>query len=225
VSWDGAEMCVSLVIFDCDGVLVDSENLSNRVLAEMLSEEGGRLSTLEARAIFQGMRLDEVRLAAERIVGHSLPGDWITGYERRRSSVFEAELEPIAGAAETVRALRDAGIETCVASQGKLEKTALSLELTGLAELFATQARFSAHTVERGKPAPDLFLHAAASIGFEPAACLVVEDTPSGVLAATRARMRVVGYAADADAGALREAGAELTIDAMPELLKVLAVR
>jgi HAD superfamily hydrolase (TIGR01509 family) len=214
-----------LVIFDCDGVLVDSENHSNRVLGEMLGEHGQPHSTAQAREIFQGMRLDEVKLTAERMLGRELPADWIEVYERRRSAAFERELEPIAGAAQTVGALRDAGVAVCVASQGKLEKTRLSLQLTGLAQLFPDDARFSAHDVPRGKPAPDLFLMAAATMGFAPSVCVVVEDTPSGVLAASRAEIRAIGYAADSDADALRAAGAAETIEALPELLNLVGLR
>ena len=213
-----------LVIFDCDGVLVDSENLSNGVLAEMLAEQGLGMSTAEARAAFQGMRLDEVLAAAERMLGRALPPDWIERYERRRTIVFRADLQAIEGAASAVQAIQGAGVRVCVASQGKLEKTSLSLQLTGLAPLFAEATRFSAYSVPRGKPSPDLFLHAAASMGAEPAACVVVEDTPSGVLGAARANMRAIGYAADADARALRAAGAAATIDAMADLPPLLGI-
>jgi len=108
-----------------------------------------------------------------------------------------------------------------VASQGKLEKTRLSLELTGLRDLFAEQALFSAESVPRGKPHPDLFLHAAGAMGVEPAACVVVEDTPSGVTAAVAAGMRALGYGADSDEAALQRAGAEIvgSLDQLPGLL------
>jgi len=112
-------------------------------------------------------------------------------------------------------------VAVCVASQGKLEKTRLSLELTGLRRLFGEDALFSAESVPRGKPHPDLFLHAAGTMGAEPAACAVVEDTPSGVTAAVAAGMRVIGYAADSDEAALRAAGAEIvhSLDEVPRLL------
>jgi beta-phosphoglucomutase-like phosphatase (HAD superfamily) len=109
-----------------------------------------------------------------------------------------------------VRAAREAGVAVCVASQGSLRKTDTSLGLTGLDQLFGPGERFSAHEVARGKPHPDLFLHAAATIGAEPADCAVVEDTPSGVAAAVAAGMPVFAYAADSDASALRAAGAQV---------------
>lgn len=205
------------MIFDCDGVLVDSESIACGMLAQMLAEQGLMLSVRQARETFQGLRLDGVLAEAERRLGRSLPGDWLASYERRRSEVFRRELKPVAGAAQAVQAVLDAGIRVCVASQGKVEKTKLSLQLTGLTDLFSPDALFSAHTVAHGKPAPDLFLHAAASMGVAPARCVVLEDSPSGVIAAVRAGMRALALSADSDAAALRAAGAE-TIDSLQEL-------
>ena len=127
------------------------------------------------------------------------------------------ELEPVAGAAKLVRLLAAAGIATCVASQGSLDKTARSLALTGLDTLFAEPVRFSASQVPRGKPHPDLFLHAAAASGVDPGDCAVVEDTPSGVIAGVRAGMTVYGFCADSDERALRAAGA-ITAASLEEL-------
>jgi len=199
-----------LVIFDCDGVLVDSEVISNDVLAQALSAEGLPTTLAEARKAYQGLLLGEVLHDAEARLGHSLPSDWLARYERDRTEAFRRELRAVPGAAQTVAAFSAAGVEVCVASQGKLEKTRLSLELTGLRHLFDERALFSAEQVARGKPHPDLFLHAAHTIGAAPGECVVVEDSPSGVRAASAAAMRVFGYAADSDAGALERAGAEL---------------
>jgi HAD superfamily hydrolase (TIGR01509 family) len=127
----------------------------------------------------------------------------------------------VPGAAQALGRVKAAGLLTCVASQGKLEKTRLSLELTGLRHLFAERSLFSAHSVARGKPHPDLFLHAAQTMGAQPEDCVVVEDTPSGVTAAVTAGMRAIGYAADSDETALRRAGAEIvySLEAVPEML------
>jgi HAD superfamily hydrolase (TIGR01509 family) len=199
-----------LVIFDCDGVLVDSESISNGVLAEMLSAEGLPMTLAQARRDYQGLLLDEVRTRAEGKLGRRLPEDWLGRYELRRAEVFRAELRPVPGAARAVQAVGAAGLAACVASQGKLAKTRLSLELTGLREMFADDQLFSAERVPRGKPYPDLFLHAAEAMCVEPARCVVVEDTPSGVTAAVAAGMRAIGYAADSDQRALADAGAEI---------------
>jgi HAD superfamily hydrolase (TIGR01509 family) len=210
-----------LVIFDCDGVLVDSEVISNRVLASMLSDEGLPTTVAQARRDCQGLLLGEVLEHAEAKLGRRLPPGWLERYERERAEAFERELEPVRGARQAIERVTLAGITKCVASQGKLEKTRLSLELTGLRDLFDDRALFSAHSVPRGKPHPDLFLFAAQTMGAQPAECAVVEDTPSGVRAAVSASMRAIGYAADSDEAALRLAGAEIvhSLDELPGML------
>jgi HAD superfamily hydrolase (TIGR01509 family) len=212
---------LDLVIFDCDGVLVDSEVISNSVLARELTMLGLPTTLTEARRKYQGLLLSDVVLAAEAQLGRELPEGWLERYERERFAAFRRELKPVAGAADVIEAVVDQGMRVCVASQGKLEKTRLSLQLTGLARFFCEHARFSAESVPRGKPHPDLFLHAADAMGSEPERCAVVEDTPSGVAAAVAARMRAVGYAADSDEESLRDAGAEIIqrLDELPSLL------
>jgi HAD superfamily hydrolase (TIGR01509 family) len=212
---------LQLVIFDCDGVLVDSEKISNGVLARMLSAEGLPTTLAEARRDYQGLLLTEVFERARLKLGRALPEDLSSRYERERAEAFRRELEPVAGAAEAVERVSAAGVALCVASQGKLEKTKLSLDLTGLRRLFSDRALFSAWSVPRGKPHPDLFLHAAAEMSAEPAHCVVVEDTPSGVTAGVAAGMRVFGYAADSDETALERAGATTfdSLERLPELL------
>ncbi len=200
---------LKLVMFDCDGVLVDSERISNGVLARLLTAEGLPTTLAEARRDYQGLLLGEVAASAQMKLDRPLSEGWLERYERERSDAFQLELEPVEGAADVVELLRAAGVEVCVASQGKLEKTRLLLELTGLRHLFAAEALFSAETLARGKPHPDLFLHAAAVMGARPCECVVVEDTPSGVTAAVSAGMRALGYVADSDAEELRRAGAE----------------
>lgn len=210
-----------LVIFDCDGVLVDSETISNSVLARLLTAEGLPTTLVQARRDYQGLLLGEVFERAQEKLGRALPEDLSSRFERERAEAFRRELEPVACAAEAVERVAAAGVAVCVASQGKLEKTRLSLDLTGLRRLFPDRALFSAWNVPRGKPHPDLFLHAASEMGAEPAHCVVVEDTPSGVTAGVSAGMRVFGYAADSGEPALREAGATTfnSLEQLPELL------
>ncbi len=199
-----------LVIFDCDGVLVDSENISCEVLAESLTCAGLPTTLVQARTEYQGLLLSDIVALAQRKLGHRLPQGWLGGYERKRAEVFREELRAVAGARQAVEEVLDAGFAVCIASQGKLEKTRLSLELTGLRDLFAEEALFSAHTVARGKPHPDLFLHAAGEMSAAPSECVVVEDSPSGVQGAVAAGMRALGYAADADVAELAQAGAKV---------------
>jgi HAD superfamily hydrolase (TIGR01509 family) len=206
-----------LVIFDCDGVLVDSERISNGVLADMLAEHDVAMTLAESRQRFQGRLLVEIPLLVQEEFGVELPEGWLALYEQRRAEVFRRELRPVPGAPELVGAVLDAGVPACVASQGRLSKTDLSLALTGLERLFPATARFSAEQVARGKPHPDLFLHAAEVMGVAPEDCVVVEDTPSGVQAAVAAGMPVYGYCADSDEQALRAAGAT-TVDSLFEL-------
>jgi HAD superfamily hydrolase (TIGR01509 family) len=213
---------LQLVIFDCDGVLVDSEVISNSVLAQLLTEEGLPTTLAEARRDFQGLMLSEVFDRAQEKLGRPLP-HLSDRFESVRAEAFHRELKPVSGAADLVERVLRTGMPACVASQGKLEKTRLSLEITGLRHLFPDRALFSAYGVARGKPHPDLFLHAAVEMGAEPAHCVVVEDTPSGVTAGVSAGMRVFGYAADSDPHALRQAGAEVfgSLEELPTLLSL----
>jgi len=216
---------LGLVIFDCDGVLVDSEQISNRVLAGMLAGEGLRMTVAQARERYQGLLLTEVVARAETELGHTLSADFLERYTRERAEAFRRELQPVAGAREVVEAVIGAGVGVCVASQGALSKTALSLALTGLGDLFPEHARFSAESVAHGKPEPDLFLLAASAMGTHPTACAVLEDTPSGVLAARAAGMRAFGLAADSDEAELRAAGAEIVhaLDELPARLGLIS--
>ncbi len=214
---------LQLVIFDCDGVLVDSEVISNQVLADALTAEGLPTTLAQARRDYQGLLLAEVVTRASDRLGRALPAGWLERYERDRAEAFRRDLRAVPGVAAAVARIAAAGVAICVASQGKLEKTRLSLALTGLAPLFAPDCLFSAEGVPRGKPHPDLFLHAAARMGAAPERCVVVEDTASGVIAAVAARMRALGYVADSDERALRAAGAEplRAMDDLPGLVGV----
>ncbi len=211
-------MDIGLAIFDCDGVLVDSEVISNEVLVRALAAEGLTMTLAECRRDFQGLLLADVASRAGQAIGRRLPDDWVERYERDRDSALRRDLRPVDGAAEAVGRISAASIPVCVASQGKLAKTEFTLGHTELRDLFGRDALFSAYSVPRGKPHPDLFLHAAAGMAVAPGACVVVEDSPSGVTAAVAAGMRAVGYTADSDESALRAAGASILIASMHEL-------
>ena len=179
-----------LVIFDCDGVLVDSEPISARLLVETLAAAGLVLGPAEVDARFQGRSHASTRAILQSDFGLTLSDEALAGMRRRLYATFRAELRPIHGIAETLDALPCA---FCVASSSQLERTEVALTVTGLWPRFAGRA-FSATMVAHGKPAPDLFLHAARTLGYAPAACLVVEDSPAGIEAAKSAGMRVVAF-------------------------------
>jgi Haloacid dehalogenase-like hydrolase len=141
---------LQLVIFDCDGVLVDSEVISNEVLARMLTAEGLPTTLPEARRDFQGLLLEDIVARAEAKLGRELPDDWLQRYERDRDEAFRRELRPVPGAAGAVQRISAVGVAVCVASQAKLEKTRLSLGLAGLRDLFHAHALFSSYSVPRG---------------------------------------------------------------------------
>lgn len=206
-----------LVIFDCDGVLVDSEPISMRILTESINRLGIPMTQAEVQATFLGSSLERVEREVGLRLGAPVPDGWIDEFLAVRARAFDAELEPVDGARDAVEGVRALGWEACIASQGRPAKMRQTLSLTGLADAFAPERIFSATMVRRGKPAPDLFLHAAASCGIEPERCVVVEDSPTGVRGARAAGMRVLAYVAPDRTGdealALAAAGAEIFHD------------
>ena len=197
-------------------MLVDSEPISNAVLAQALTRVGLPTSASSALAEFRGLHMRDVVSRAQERLGGPLPDGWVKSYEDERAEAFRHSLVATPGAADAVATVRAAGIAVCVASQGKREKTELTLGLAGLRELFGADDVFSAYEVPRGKPHPDLFLHAAEAMGVRPEVSVVVEDTTLGVAAAVSAGMRVLGYAAPGGPGSavdLADAGAEVITD------------
>jgi HAD superfamily hydrolase (TIGR01509 family) len=182
---------VELVIFDCDGVLVDSERLAVEVDVLVLRELGWPLSQAEVIERFVGRSDRDTQAAIEAHLGRKLPPGWQARYERLIQRAFAGKLAPVDG---IVEALERITLPSCVASGGTHEYLRYTLGLTGLYERFAGRI-FSSEDVARGKPAPDLFLHAARQVAAEPARCVVVEDSRAGVQAARAAGMRVAAYA------------------------------
>ena len=183
-------MSPGLVIFDCDGVLVDSEPISLRLLLDTLAEAGLTLDSADAHARFLGRSLASTRELVAQDFGLTLTDDALAAMRRRLYAAFRAGLAPIPGIVETLDALP---CPCCVASSSQPERIELSLKVTGLWPRFEGRV-FSSTMVTRGKPAPDLFLYAARRLGYAPAACLVVEDSPAGIEAAKSAGMRVVAF-------------------------------
>jgi len=203
-----------LIIFDCDGVLVDSEPIANRVFTRALNEIGLALDYGEVCALFIGLSMARCMELIEAELGRPAPAGFLDDLQRRTFEAFRTEaLQPVPGVPELLEGLRR---PYCVASSGEPEKMRTTLGLTGLLPRFEGRI-FSAVEVERGKPAPDLFLHAAARMGAAPERCVVVEDSEPGVLAGRAAGMRVVGFAARGQGPRLAAAGAE-TIESMAAL-------
>jgi HAD superfamily hydrolase (TIGR01509 family) len=204
-----------LVIFDCDGVLVDSEPLSNTVFARALKREGLDWSVEETMRRLMGRSLKSCVEIIEGLLARQLPEDFVHQLQGETLQAFrDAPLQPVPGIHEAIDALETAGIATCVASSGGFDKMEVSLGVTGLLARFEGRI-FSASQVERGKPFPDLFLHAAIAMNEQPFACVVVEDSLPGVQAARSAGMRVLGYvgALHTDRAAMAGAGATLFDD------------
>ncbi len=210
-------------------MLVDSERLAAPILAQLLTELGLPTTAADVDRDFKGRSwehgLDVIR--ARR--GGAEPWPQLRErYRARLFAAFDAELQPIPGVAAALDALDAAGVPRCVASSGDHERIRHGLRAAGLLDRFPDDAIFSVEDVVHGKPAPDLFLHAAARMGFDSATTVVVEDSPAGVQAGVAAGMRVLGYAGEDDAPELRAAGAAAifgNMAALPALLGVSASR
>jgi len=185
-----------LVIFDCDGVLVDSERLVVRVEAQICAERGWSLSEDDIIREFVGLSDAAMRARLSELVGEPLGDDWDAEYTSRYRDALERDLVAVPGVTEAIDAIEAAGLATCVASSGSHDKMALTLGTTGLLDRFAGRIHSSTDPeVAAGKPAPDLFLHAASRMGVAPSRCAVVEDSPFGLTAALAAGMTPFGFA------------------------------
>lgn len=183
---------VRLVIFDCDGVLVDSEPIANRVFAEMLEAHGLPMTVEEVIDTFVGRSRDTCVAMAGEMRGAALPEGFAQAWDRTFHAAMRRELRAVPGVPELLAGLK---VPFCVASNGEPAQMEVSLTITGIMPLVKGRI-FSAAQVARPKPAPDLFLHAARTMGeVAPADCVVIEDTPTGVRAAIDAGMRVFAYA------------------------------
>ncbi|MFD7940186.1 HAD family hydrolase [Streptomyces sp. NPDC059755] len=213
-------MRYDLVIFDNDGVLVDSEPISNRLLAAYLTELGHPTSYEDSIRDYMGSAMHRIHDLVQERTGRLLPAEFDDTFHRRVFAAFERELEPVAGAEDVLAKLAADGVPYCVASSGSHERIRVGHRKTGLDRWFEDARIFSSQDVGKGKPAPDLFLHAARRMGVAPERCVVVEDSPLGVRAAVAAGMDVYGFTAMTPAAKL--AGAtELFSDLgqLPDLL------
>ncbi len=207
-----------LIIFDCDGVLVNSEPIASRIFHELITKIGLNISLEETVRRFEGLSdQDSIRIVEEKL-GRPVPSSFMENHDERLFEAFSRELDPIQNISV---ALERISIPTCVASSGPFEKIRLSLGVTQLLPKFEGRI-FSATEVSRGKPFPDLFLHAADKMGVYPKNSIVVEDSVYGVQAGVAAGMAVLGYAERTDPEILKNAGATVFYDMLelPELIK-----
>src|SRR5262245_33829100 len=216
---------MDLIIFDCDGVLVDSEIISFEAEAEVFGEIGITLTAEDLLGRFLGMSSASMFAIIEREHGIKLPPDFAARAIQRTLEAFDRRLQPIAGIAELLAGLRG---RKCVASSSEPQRIRHSLSLTGLLHYFDPHI-FSATQVKHGKPAPDLFLFAAERMGVPPARCLAIEDSVAGVTAARAAGMTVLGFTGgshclDGHADKLRAAGAGQVFGSCPALASYLAL-
>ena len=211
-----------LIAFDCDGVLVDSEPITCGVLADMLTELGWEMSVDDAIRTFVGKHVrDEMPNIAARI-GTPLPADFYEQFIARRNRGLETSITAVRGVHAAVEELAARNTPYCVASGADRAKMHLTLGRTGLLPLFEGRL-FSGLEVPRTKPAPDVYLLAAKTMGADPARCAVIEDTPTGIAAGIAAGMTVFGYAERMDPQLLREAGAVEVFDDMAQLAELVA--
>jgi HAD superfamily hydrolase (TIGR01509 family) len=215
---------MALLIFDCDGVLVDSEILANELLAEMMTELGHPMRIAEAIQKFAGRSLTDLLALCEGVLGRKVPDGVGQRYSRRLVDRLRCDLKPVVG---VKAAIANLPYRRCVASSSSIERVRLSLEVTSLLPLFDGNI-FSATQVTRGKPAPDLYLLAARTMGVVPDHCIVVEDSPLGVTAAVSAGMTVIGFIGGAHATndltqRLSAAGARRVLLSMSQLPPVIA--
>jgi HAD superfamily hydrolase (TIGR01509 family) len=194
--------------------------LSNSVIAEIVSEFGVPTTVDDAYRTFMGKRLSEVIEAIELVIGRRVPADFADAYQRRTFEVFRTRLKPVNGAREFIEVWRE--VPRCIASSSSPERLALSLEVLNMTPLFEGRV-FSASNVERGKPHPDIFLHAAEQLGIAPGDCIVIEDSVGGVTAGRAAGATVIGLTAASHIqpghdARLKQAGADHVVASFAEL-------
>jgi HAD superfamily hydrolase (TIGR01509 family) len=195
------------LIFDCDGVLIDSEHLASRVESELTSELGLTLTTAEAHALFLGKTVDGVLDAIAARTGKRPGSAWVYNWAFATAHAFHRELKVIEHLRDALEGFRAQGLRMAVASQSSLARVLFSLEVTGLAPLFGEHV-YVTSMVARPKPAPDIYLFAAEKLGASPSECVVIEDSPAGAASALGAGMRVVGYAPGETHAAMTASGA-----------------
>ncbi|OXA76446.1 haloacid dehalogenase superfamily, subfamily IA, variant 3 with third motif having DD or ED [Flavobacterium aquidurense] len=211
-------MEVKCIIFDCDGVLVDTEKIGNEILLSMAAEHGFEMKIEDAYSNFNGRNLKECFLHVENSIGKKLPDNFESEYRERSFEAFETQVKPMEGVVAFIEKLK---ISYCVASSGPVEKIRLNLEVAGLLDKFEGKI-FSAYQIDSWKPDPGIFLFAAKQMGFDVKDCIVVEDSKAGVKAGISGGFKVYGFANGFNNEDLEKEGATLfnSYEELKELLK-----
>ena len=218
-------MQIQLVIFDCDGVLIDSEALCDRVVSAELHRAGWALSPADCHRLFIGLTFADIQAAAEVHLHQALGENWVDDLVKRVTEVMAAEAEPISGAREALQGTDALGLPFRIASNSSHAEMAAKFSRAGLSGLVDGRIHSAYDMIglgKRGKPAPDLFLAAAAAEGVSPDMCVVIEDSLAGVRAAVAAGMTCLGFSPETDGSRLRQAGALpfVSMFALPDLLR-----
>lgn len=208
-----------LVIFDCDGVLVDSERIANQIFCAMLNELGMSVSLQDMFEHFVGLSMPQCMALVTKMYGKPPPDTFVSELQQRTAVALNKQIKPIPGVSEALATL---SVPYCVASSGNHAKIRLTLGATGLLQHFDGRI-FSVVDVEKPKPAPDVFLFAAYKLGISPSRCVVVEDTPTGVRAGVAAGMYVLGFCTNTPERRLRDAGAHEVFSEMRQLSGLLS--
>lgn len=212
-------MNIKCIIFDCDGVLVDTEKIGNEILLGMAGEYGFKMKLEDAYRNFNGRNLKECFLYIENEIGHKLPEDFENQYREKSFEAFKKDVKPMEGVEDFITKLK---IPYCVASSGPEDKIRLNLETAGLLDKFENKI-FSSYTIKSWKPDPGIFLHAAKEMGFVVNECIVIEDSKAGVMAGVKGGFKVFGFTNENNAADLKQEGAIL-FSSFEELSAILEI-
>lgn len=211
-------MDYDLIIFDCDGVLVDSEPLANALLRDAVAEYGLDMSIDQVIETYVGRSMSTVVSITEEMIGRKLPEDFLDQLQLKTFAVFQEKLKAVPGVEGVIKELQNRNIAFCVASSGSFEKMDVTLGITGLRDYFGEHI-YNSSQVKRGKPYPDLYLYAAEKMDVEPARCLVIEDSLPGIQGAVAAGMEVMAYSVRGEDDKFKKAGG-LVINDMAKVLE-----
>ncbi|GLR67672.1 hydrolase [Acidocella aquatica] len=215
-----------MIIFDCDGVIIDSEGIASTICARDISERGWEMTAQQAQDYFLGMSITDMQPMIETRIGRALPAAWRAELAQKLVAALGTDSKLIPGAREMLERVNTLGIPWCIASNSSDEELAVKFSRTGISHLTDGRAYSAASVIAKGgraKPAPDLFLAAAAGSQIHPQNCLVVEDSALGITGAVAAGMPCYGFAPDGNAAPLLAAGARAVWQNLSDLFGVLA--